>query len=101
MNVEGPSVKLDFTEFPAQLTLTRPGTYTLRQTTMTDDYLTETIYASIANSESDFTKEVDGLPALHVVKKEEQADKDLILYIAAALLALLFVEWFLQSREYL
>lgn len=99
LSVEGPSVKYEYTEFPARLTLTRPGTYTLRQTTMTDDYLTETIYASISNFESEITKQVDALPTLHVVRTTGEEDRDLIVYLAAALLALLFLEWFLQSRD--
>ena len=32
-------------------------------------------------------------------QEEEKADIDLLLYFALALVALLFVEWWLQSRE--
>ena len=101
LNVEGPSTKYEFVEFPSAFTVTRPGTYTFRQTTLSDDYLTETIYASIADTESEFTKQVDALPDLHMIKRAQKRDKDLLVYIAGALLALLCIEWFLQSREYL
>ena len=57
-------------------------------------------YVSIANFESEITKEVDALPVLNVGKRTEREDKDLLIYIAAALVALLFVEWWLQSRDY-
>ncbi len=101
LNVEGPSAKYEFSEFPASFIVTRPGTYTFRQSTMTDDELIETVYASISNYESEFTKQVDALPDLHMVKRTEKTDKDLLVYIAGALFAIVCLEWFLQSREYL
>lgn len=101
LNVEGPATKYEFEEFPASFTLTRPGTYTFRQSTMTDESLIETIYASISAFESEFTKKVDALPDLHMIKRSKKSDKDLLVYIAGALFALLCIEWFLQSREYL
>jgi hypothetical protein len=43
---------------------------------------------------------VDALPTLHINKKVETQDKDLLVYFAAVLVALLFIEWWLQSRNY-
>ena len=37
---------------------------------------------------------------IYAEKIDESFDYDLLLYFALALVALLFVEWWLQSREY-
>jgi hypothetical protein len=100
LGVEGPGTKLSIDEFPAQLVLTQPGTYTLTQTTMLGDYIVENFYVGISNYESNITKQVDALPTLHINKKVETQDKDLLVYFAAVLVALLFIEWWLQSRNY-
>jgi hypothetical protein len=100
LGVEGPDTKLSIDEFPAQLVLTQPGTYTLTQTTMLGDYIVENFYVGISNYESNITKQVDALPTLHINKKVETQDKDLLVYFAAVLVALLFIEWWLQSRNY-
>jgi hypothetical protein len=36
----------------------------------------------------------------YFVEVEDNVDQDLLLYVALALVALLFVEWWLQSREH-
>ena len=86
-------------EFPAELRVAVPGTYTLTQTYYSE-VIVDMFYVSIANFESEITKEVDALPVLNVGKRTEREDKDLLIYIAAALVALLFVECWLQSPDY-
>ncbi len=89
-----------FDELPTELRVDNPGIYTLTQTAMNGEYIVENFFVKVPNFESNITKEVDSLPLLHVTSKREYADKDLIMYFAAALVAIMFVEWLLQSREY-
>lgn len=89
-----------FVELPTEFKVDNPGIYTLTQTAMNGSYIVENFFVKVPNFESNITKEVDSLPLLHVNKKQEYADKDLLMYFAAALFAFMFVEWLLQSREY-
>lgn len=88
-----------FTEFPSILKVDLPGTYTLTQTTFTGKSVSENIYVKIPASESDITKQAETLPNPFVEEKEEDYYRDLLMYFAAALVAILFLEWFLQSRD--
>lgn len=101
--VSGPGIGAEgvsFEELPATFRVTQPGPYTVEQLTLKNELIQEQFYVGIAKSESEITKEIDALPILNITRKEELEDKDLLIYIAAALVALLFVEWWLQSREY-
>lgn len=100
LNVTGPETEIEFSNFPASFTVINPGSYTLTQETLSGEYVTENFYVRISNYESNITKQVDALPALPVEKKTEIEDQDLLVYFAAALVALLFIEWWLQSHEY-
>lgn len=95
----GVSEKTEFTEFPAEFKVIRPGQYTIEYSTMREELVREYFYVSIANSESNITKEVDALPVLNVTRQEEKEDMDLLIYLAAALVAIQFIEWWLQSRS--
>lgn len=102
LTVTQPDVieKTEFSEFPAQLKVMRPGQYTLEHETMRDEPVLEQFYVRIANSESNITKEVDALPVLNIIRQTEKDDMDLLIYLAAALVAIQFIEWWLQSRSY-
>lgn len=101
LNISGPDeLSKYFDEVPAELRVDSPGTYTLTQTAMDGSYIVEEFFVKVPNFESNITKEVDSLPLLDVTNKNEYQDKDLITYFAAAMVALLFVEWLLQAREY-
>lgn len=99
--VSGPGSEELFKEFPGEFNVALPGTYTLTQTSLRGVTVLEQFFASIPASESNITKEVDALLSLNRVSRDETEDFDLLLYLAAAMLALLFAEWWLQSREYL
>ena len=71
----------------------------MTQVAMTGDYIIENFFVGISNYESDIMKEVEELPELYIQVLEEQEDKDLLLIFAAVLVALLFLEWWLQARE--
>ncbi len=90
-----------FTEFPAVLEVDVPGTYTLTQSDVFDNshLIEEKIYVTIPRTESNICYMGDGLPEPYNEVKETDYYDDLLLYIAALLVAVLFIEWWLQSRD--
>lgn len=91
------TIQLD--TFPSTLKLTVPGIYTITQTLLSGETLIENFYVKISAVQSDIFQEVE-LNTLYREEAEEEEDYDLLVYFAAALVALLFLEWWLQSREY-
>ncbi len=89
-----------FETFPASLKLNEWGTYTLTQQLKSSVQVKTQLYAKIPSSESDI-KNVAGntIEGPHVSKVEEIPYEDLLIWFAAALVALLFAEWWLQSRD--
>ena len=87
-------------EFPATLKVNEPGSYTLVQTDIMGDYIIEEFYVSISSFESNITKTVDTLPLLYKEEIIENEDKDLLFWFALTMVAILFIEWWLQSHEY-
>ena len=91
----------EINEFPKTVKFEEPGTYTTSQRLINGENLEEMFYVKIASSESDVERVYDELPKPIVVEEVKPDDLDLLLYFAAALVALLFLEWWLQSRSYL
>ncbi len=88
------------TTFPAKLSLEEPGNYILVQKNpLTNASIKEYVYVKVPASESNIFQE--GMILSNPYKEQQESDyfKDLLLYLAAGLVALLFVEWWLQSRE--
>lgn len=85
--------------FPYDLKLDFPGTYTFSQELISGDPLVENIFVRIDPSESNIFREEERLQRLEKSDSAEDNDTDLLLYFAAALVALLFAEWLLQSFE--
>ncbi len=94
----GKTTKFDM--FPAQLDLSVPGVYTMTQTTMSGMESVDTIYVKSPASESDITCKLDALTNPFIELSNAESDFDPIFYFALAIVALLFAEWWLQSREY-
>lgn len=99
-----------FTEedLPAQFMLDVPGTYTFRQRSYFEDavaqgikkeFITAQVFISIPAYESDILRRTDSLSDPYEGTETETDYKDLLLYLASALVAFLFVEWWLHSRE--
>lgn len=109
VNSRGPRITLEgealdedilMTEFPATLTFKIPGTYTLKQTSY---FPNETlpnvqIFVKIPASESNIWRQEDGLSEPYIETAAENTYEDLLIWLAAALVALLFAEFWLQSR---
>ena len=100
LSVVGPGINEILTQFPAQITVMQPGAYTLTQMPISGVEVVESFFVKIPAEECNTARTVDTLPNPYVEKVEEGFDYDLLLYFAIALVALLFAEWWLQSREY-
>ena len=100
LTLSTPEETYEFESFPLDLVVMKPGMYTLSQETMLGELVVEHFFVHIPNVESDITKSVDSLPLLYYPEEPQNDDLDLLFYIAIGLVALLFVEWWLQSREY-
>ncbi len=99
LEISGPETDLTLEELPTQISLSLPGTYTLMQVPMSGNALIENIYVKIPASESDISLEVETLPNPYFFEVSEEYHIDLLFYFALAVVALLFIEWWLKSRE--
>ena len=88
-----------FDSFPAKLTLDIPGTYKLTQTTFTDKEIYENIYVKIPAAESNIWATSETLTNLYQKTEEKIFYEEWLRYVAAVLVAILFIEWWLRSRE--
>lgn len=88
------------TSFPASIRLDTPDTYRFSQVdyfgkTIADQY----IFVKMPSVESNISAEKVTLKPIYVEKEIEDKYQDLLVYFAAAMLALLFTEWFLQTQD--
>ncbi|MBR2375443.1 MAG: VWA domain-containing protein [Clostridia bacterium] len=90
-----------FTEFPATMTpFDEPGTYTLKQGEFFEKAtLDEKIYVKLPAEECNIWAHKETLRNPYTQEVEEKSYKDWLIYLAAALVALLFIEWWLQSHD--
>lgn len=88
-----------YTAFPATFVATVPGQYQLTQTTYFGKETEESIYIRIPRSESNIFKAGEVLTTPYEAPEEEDDYDYFWIYAAAVLVALLFIEWLLQSRE--
>ena len=86
------------TQFPATITLEVPGAYLLQQTTFADKSITEKIYVRIPKGESNIWAIEDALENPYKTIDDSADYNDLLVYLAGAIVAILFLEWWLQSR---
>jgi hypothetical protein len=91
-----------FVEFPIELPLNTPGNYVITQTVGLGDRtkeLKEYLFVKVPSEESNIWKADQTLDSPYKVDEEREFYKDWLPYLAAALVALLFLEWWLQSRD--
>ena len=97
---DNPDVEIPpYTQFPATMTVSKPGKYVLKQQTGFGENIEERIYVTIPMAESNIFADGENLENPYANTQVDDSLDDLLLYIAAALVALLFIEWWLQSRE--
>ena len=97
--VSGPNLETVFTEFPATVDLATPGVYTVTQTPLSGVEVIENFYVRIPRGESNILAVEDSLSNPIFFEAEEDSNLDLLLYLAIALVTLLFAEWWLHTRE--
>lgn len=104
LNSKGPKLTVPgqdpFTEFPASVSFDLPGTYTLTTTSyFSNEERYVNLFVKIPSEESNTTNRADSLTAPYREEERGLEFDDLLIYLAAAMMLLLFVEWWLQWRE--
>lgn len=99
LNVTGPTTSLQCDSFPHDLTLDTPGVYTVTQDLISGETVIESFYVRIPGEESNINLTQDTLEKPYFYAETDEGDLDLLLYLAIALVSLLFIEWWLKSRE--
>ena len=79
--------------------LSTPGSYTVSQKTFANKEVVETVFVRMPRAESDIFSEEEALRSPYYTIDESDYYNDVLLYIAAALVALLMLEWYLQHKE--
>ena len=90
----------EYKDIPFEIALSACGTYTIRQTLLSGDVVVSNIYVKMPSDQSNIFRTVDALEGVAAKAPDREEDKDLVVYVAAALIALMFIEWWLQSREH-
>ena len=100
LTVVGPG-DLDetFTEFPATIEANVPGLYTVTQTPISGQQIVENFFVTIPTEQSNIVREIDSLTNPYYPPADEASDIDFVFYFALFVVALLFCEWWLKSRE--
>lgn len=101
LTVDGPAfeTKVEFSTFPVEIHADAPGTYTVTQIPISADPIIEKFSVVIPEEQSNITREIDTLKTPYAPPVIEAIDLDLVFYFAIALVALLFCEWWLKSRD--
>ena len=99
LDVSGPETDLTLESFPAELMLKIPGTYSMTQFNMAGLPVIENIFVKIPAVESDIHHVESTLTNPYFFEETNSTDIDLLFYFALAVVALLFIEWWLKSRE--
>ncbi len=101
LDVSGAGLEevLSFTTYPAMMTASLPGKYTISQTTYFGKELSEDIYVKIPSKESNIWLQEDGIVNIYSTQEKGDYYQDLLLYLALILVLLLFAEWYLHSRD--
>ncbi len=86
--------------FVVPLAFNAPGVYTLQQNSYFNNNTIEMkIFIKIPTAECNIWRVEDSLAEPVIEQKAENTVQELLFWIAVALVSLLFVEWWLQSRE--
>ena len=99
LNIVGPNTQITITKFPADLTLIVPGAFTLTQIPLSGKTVVDSIFVKIPAKESNINSEESVLQNPYFFEEAEMTNVDLLFYFALAVVGLLFIEWWLKSRE--
>ena len=99
LTVVGEGYNRTLTEFPASISFSKPGTYSLKRTSYFGDDLEDVnIFVKIPAIESNLWRQEDSPARPYVAETTESFYQDLVVWLAAAIAALLLLEWWLQAR---
>ena len=99
LQVDGPGTSEEFYTFPSEIKVTNTGVYTLTQELLSDDTAVENFFVKLPAEESNINQQIDTLKNPYFYQEDDSSNIDLLIYFAIALVALLFLEWWLKSRE--
>ena len=100
LSVVGPgNINETFKEFPATIEASAPGLYTVTQTPISGQQIVENFFVTIPAEQSNIVREIDSLTNPYYPPTDEESAIDFVFYFALAVVALLFLEWWLKSRE--
>lgn len=86
-------------ELPGKIIVNKHGTVTLTQYLISGEPQIESVYVKIPSSESNILLEEEKLVNPYFYSDSDSMDIDLLFYFALAMVAFLFLEWWLKSRE--
>lgn len=99
LEVTGPDYSGEFDKFPAEIPLENPGTYTLMRDSLSGNPIVESIFVKLPAAENNINLTEDILENPYFYTDADSNDLDLLFYFALTMVALLFIEWWLKSRE--
>jgi len=99
LKVTGYDFEQEFNSFPAYLKLSAPGTYTMEQQMLSDEKLTEKIYVRIPLAESNIRLQGESIVEPYKINSNEDFLEDILLYLAIAIVALMFFERLLRNSK--
>lgn len=99
LNVIGPNMELALQSFPAEITVTEPGTHTLSQVPLSGITVVESIFVKLSAAESNINLVESNLTNPYFYEDSDEVKVDLLFYFALAIVILLFLEWWLKSRD--
>lgn len=89
----------EYSEFPAKMRVNTPGSYTVSQTSAFGREFSDSFFVKIASSELNIFSVQESLADPYQTRNENDFYRDLLTYFAAALVAILFIEWILQLLD--
>ncbi len=99
LEVSGPETELTFESFPAEWVVENPGTYTLMRDSLSGTPIVENIFVKLPAEENNTNLTEDVLENPDFYSDADSNDLDLLFYFTLAIVAILFIEWWLKSRE--
>ena len=96
----GPDIEEDLSTFPCEIRLKNIGTYSVLQKLISGEQVNKNIFVKVPASESNIHKSGGFIISNRGENDSKDWYDDLLVYFAAALVALSIIEWILQAREY-
>ncbi len=100
LSATGPAqFSKELTAFPDVVSFSLPGTYTFTSTTWYEQTLAAQVFVKMPAAESDIFRYCESLVEPDKKLAGGDVSTNLIIYLAAALVALAFAEWWLHTHE--